>query len=243
MSDLPRIALEELPAEERDVAVALIQTLGDDLAALGWQGSYARGEAHDESDHDLFLVMKRLDSELLGKLADIFEGREGWSAFIKTEEELRQYPMSGRLQFHYGMSLVHGDFERPPIGRAEILNEIRSFAIDIEHECRYQLIHSARMPRDPAFAAHDAQRHARLLHYFAKMGLLAMKARELLDGRDYPLTREALRERIADEVELAVIDVVDLWPEFKPLYEADFVPLALLLDRFVRKLVSELPDE
>ena len=239
MSNLPRIAIAELPDEERSVAEALIAALGDDLAALAWQGSWARGEANTESDHDMFVVMRRLDSELLGAIAKVFEGREGWSAFIKTEDDLRQYPMSGRLQFHYGMSLIHGDFEQPPVERREILDDMRTMATNIAHEARYRLAHKI----GTQLAAADPGQHARVLYYWAKIGLLALKARELLNGRDYPLTREALRERISDETELALIDLVDLWPEFKPLYEADFVPMALLLDRFVRQLVSELPAE
>lgn len=239
MSNLPRISLADLPEEERTVATALIEALGDDLAALAWQGSWARGEANAESDHDLFVAMRRLDSELLGKIANVMEGREGWSLFIKTEEELRQYPAHGRLQFRYGMTLLHGDFEQPPLDRQHILADIRHLANEIEHEARLRVIHKA----GPEKASEDYARHARILYYWTKMALLTMKARELLNGRDYPLTREALRDRISDETELALIDLVDLWPGFKPLYEADFVPMALLLDRFVRQFVSELPAE
>ena len=61
MSNLPRTAIADLPDEERGVAEALIAALGDDLAALAWQGSGARGEATAESAHDLFLVRWRLD--------------------------------------------------------------------------------------------------------------------------------------------------------------------------------------
>ncbi len=240
MSNLPRTDVADLPDEERHVAEALIAALGDDLAALAWQGSWARGEANEESDHDLFVVMRRLDSELLGKLAAAFSGKQAqWSTYIKTEEELRNYPAHGRCQFHYGMVLVYGDFEPPPLERENLLADIRYFVTEIAHDARYRVIHEA----GPEEASDDPGRHGRVLYYRAKMALLAMKSREILHGRGYPETREALRERTTDEVELALIDLVDLWPEFKPLYEADFVPMALLLDRFVRKLVSELPAE
>ncbi len=238
MPKLPRTDIADLPDEERQVAEALIAALGDDLAALGWQGSWARGEANEESDHDLFVVMRRLDSDLLGKIARAFTGKQAqWSTYVKTEEEMRNYPAHGRCQFRYGMSLIYGDFEPPPVQRENLLADIRYFATEIAHDARYRVIHKAGQESD------DPEMHGRILYYRAKMALLAMKSRELLHGRDYPETREALRERITDDVELALIDLVDLWPEFKPLYERNFVPLALLLDRFVRKLVSELPAE
>ncbi len=239
MSNLPRTALRELPEEERAVAEALIAALGDDLAALAWQGSWARGEANAESDHDLFLVMRRLDEELIGKISEAFAGPGHWSAYIKTEEELRQYPAHGRLQFRHGMSLLHGDFEQPPVARENILADLRYFAVEIGHDARYRLVHD----RGPERASADSARHGRILYYRAKMALLAMKSRELLDGREYPVTRAELRERTTDPDELAIIDVVERWPEVKGDYERDFAPLGLLLDRFVRRLVSELPTE
>ncbi|MCH8201371.1 MAG: hypothetical protein IIB85_05575 [Chloroflexi bacterium] len=57
------------------------------------------------------------------------------------------------------------------------------------------------------------------------------------------MERAELRERTTDVDELAIIDLVERWPEVKAGYERDFAPLGLLLDRFVRKLVSELPAE
>ncbi len=243
MSDLPRTNIADLPEEERSVATALIAALGDDLAALAWQGSWARGEANEESDHDLFVAMRRLNSGLLGKIANVMAGRQHWSLFIKTEEELRQYPPHGRLQFRYGMALLHGDFVRPPLEREHILADIRALAIDIQHQSRYRLVHSTGDERSSAEAEYAAERHAALLYYWAKMAVLAMKARELLHGRPYPLTRAALRELTLDTDELAIIDLVERWAEVKAEYERDCRPLARLLDRFVRRLVSELPPE
>ena len=237
MSNLPRTDIADLPDEERGVAEALIAALGDDLAALAWHGSWARGEANAESDRDLFLVMRRLDEELIGKITEAFAGRGHWSAYIKTEEELWQYPAHGRLQFWHGMKLLHGDFEQPPVVRENVLADLRYFAVEIGHDARYRLVHD----RGPERASADSARHGRILYYRAKMAMLAMKSRELLDGREYPVTRAELRECTTDPDELAIIDVVERWPEVKGDYERDFAPLGLLLDRFVRKLVSELP--
>lgn len=243
MSNLPRTDIADLPTEERGVAEALIATLGDDLAALAWQGSWERGEETEASDHDLFLAMRHLDTEILGRIGDVLDGRRGWSVFIKTAAELRQYPAHARLQFHHGMVLLHGDFEQPPLQREHVLAEIRALAIDIQHESRFRLVHSTRSESSGAEAEYAAKHHAALLYYWTKTAVLAMKARELLDSRDYPLTRAELRQRTSDADELAIIDVVERWSEVKTAYERDFRPLAHLLDRFVRRLVSELPAE
>ena len=103
----------EPPAEVREVADQLIETLGADLRAILWHGSWARGEANPDSDHDLIVVLRRADDEILMRMQKVFRGRRDWSTFVQTEEELRQYPPDGRPQFHFGLVPLYGDFQPP----------------------------------------------------------------------------------------------------------------------------------
>ena len=100
-------------------------------------------------------------------------------------------------------------------------------------ECRYRLLHAEPLYTDMA-APFQKARNARMLRYAAKLGVMALKARELLYGREYPVTREELRARLTDRDDLAVLDVVENWADVKAQYEEDRTPLALLLDRFAR---------
>ncbi|HSP55991.1 MAG TPA: nucleotidyltransferase domain-containing protein [Dehalococcoidia bacterium] len=238
----PTPAEPGLPNEVREVVDALIAALGNDLAAIYWHGSYARGEAKPDSDHDLIIVLKRADDDVLGRMADIFREREEWSTYVQTEDELRQYPRDGRLQFHFGVVPLYGGIEPPAFTREDIANDIRVLARDIRFECRYRLLHS-----EPAYSSLPLEfqraRNARMLRYAAKLTVLALKARELLAGREYPATQTELRSRLSDADEMAVLEVLERWAEVRAGYEADRRPLALLLDRVARKLVSELPAE
>lgn len=231
-----------LPSEVREVVDGLIESVGENLAAIYWHGSYARGEAKPDSDHDLIIVLKRADDDVLLRMSEIFRDRQEWSTFVQTEEELRQYPRDGRLQFHFGLVPLYGRIEPPPFTREDIANEIRVLARDIRFECRYRLLHSeplySNMPEE-----FERARNARMLRYAAKLAVLALKARELVYGREHPVTREELRARLSDEDEMAVLDVLERWQELRAEYEADRRPLALLLDRVARKLVEELPAE
>lgn len=233
-----------LPDEVREVVDSLIASVGDDLAAVYWHGSYARGEAKPDSDHDLIIVLKRADDGVLLGMAEVFRerGKEQWSTFVQTEEELRQYPLDGRLQFHYGLVPLYGKLEPPPVNREDLPNEIRVLARDIRFEARYRLLHAEPLYSDMP-EEFERARNARMLRYAAKLAVLALKAREMLDGREYPATREELRARLSDPDEIAVLDVLERWSELRAEYEADRRPLALLLDRVARKLVSELPAE
>ena len=230
----------ELPAEVREVAGALIESLGDGLRALLWHGSFARGEAGPESDHDMIIILRRAGDDVLLRMRDVFRGRGNWSTFVQSEEELRQFPDAGRLQFHFGLVPLYGDFEPPPWTRENVLADLRRLAADISFQCRYRLLHKQpeNAPPDQRIAAIQGYRNARMLWYAAKMAVLALKARELLSGRDYPETREELRARLSDPDELAVLEIAERWPELRPQYEADIAPLALQLDAFARRLVA-----
>ncbi len=229
-----------LPDEVREVVESLIGSLGDDLAAIYWHGSYARGEAKPDSDHDLIIVLKHADDDVLMRMAGVFRGRQDWSTFVQAEEELRQYPRDGRLQFHFGLVPLYGGIEAPPFTREDVVNEIRVFARDIRFECRYRLLHAEPLYSDMS-AEFQRARNARMLRYAAKLAVLALKARELLEGREYPETREELRARLTDADEVAALDVLENWADLRAKYEEDRTPLALLLDRVARKLVSGLP--
>ncbi len=237
----------DLPEEVREVADALIAGLGDDLSALLWHGSWARGEAKPWSDHDMIIVLWRLDDELLCKLQGVFAGRKNWSTHVRTEQELRQYPSAGRPQFHFGLVPLYGGYQPPPLTREHVLDELRMLVLNVSFEARYRLLH-----REPLYADMERweadfarRRTARMLRYAAKLAVLAMKARELVKGREYPVTADELRARLCDADELWLLDTVQSWDQVQHHYEAEPDPLALRLDAFARNLAAwldSLPD-
>ena len=193
--------------------------------------------------HDLVIILKRIDDEVLLRMRKVFRGRANWSTFVQSEEELRQYPLHGRLQFAEGTRLLYGAFELPPVTREHVLDEIRSLARNIRFECRYRLLH-----KEPEYAGMDERlrgflraRNLRMLHYAAKLAVLALKARELLDGRPYPATRAELRERLRDPEDVGIVDLVEGWPQPRESYPGDLTELALQLDSCARRLVAQLP--
>jgi hypothetical protein len=240
---MPEASAASPPAEVSEVAEQLIAALSGDLAALLWHGSWTRGEQTPQSDHDLIAILKRADSHTWEQMRRVFDHREAWSVYVKTEEELRQYPITGRVQFHYGFVRLYGDFEPPPLTREGLVEDLRRAVADLGHEARYRLIHEGSnkaIGLEPALVDARRARIAALLYYQAKLAVLAMNSRELYRGASYPSTRAELRSRLSDATELAILDVVRRWSEVKHQYEQDFQPLAQLIDAFVRGLVCEL---
>jgi len=229
-----------MPAEVREVADALIESLGDNLTALLWHGSRARGEQTAESDHDLIVVLKQVSEEALSSMRSIFRGRSLWSTYVKTEEELRQYPVTNRLQFHHGLVALHGRIDAPPVTKEGLQEDLRRWATDVLHEARYRIIHGAGREYTGMDWEYVRIRTARWLYYQTKLALLAMKTREVLNDAAYPATRAELRARLTNADEIAIVDTISAWAAAKSQYEDDFMPLAFLLDRFARNLVHEL---
>ena len=61
----------ELAALLKQLRDNLHQALGDDLLSLILYGSYARGDAHCDSDVDLLVVLRRLTPELDERVNEI----------------------------------------------------------------------------------------------------------------------------------------------------------------------------
>jgi hypothetical protein len=129
--------------------------------------------------------------------------------------------------------------------REHVLDELRLLALNMSFEARYRFLHKEPVYEEMA-AAHDRdfarKRYARMLWYAAKWAVLAMKARELALGREYPVTSAELRERVGEPDELWIIDVIERWDEVRPQFEENPEALALRVDAFARRLVSWLEE-
>jgi len=222
-----------VPRQVQEVVDECVARFGDNLKAVLWHGSWARGEANAASDHDLMLIFQQVDETVLLALRDIFRDRENWSASVRSEEELRQLPPDRRLQFAYGFRVLHGRFEPLTVSPENVLAELRSLAEDIAFQCRYRLVHKHG----------DWPRQVRMMHYMAKNALLRMKARHLLRHGRYPETRAELLSLVDDPAERQIIDWVERWQEVRPAFEADPAPLMLHLDAFARRLLQSLSPE
>ena len=222
-----------VPRAVQEVVDECVARFGENLKAVLWHGSWARGEQTVASDHDLILIFERVDENVLLTLRDVFKDREDWSTYVRSEGEVRQQPGDRRLQLAYGFRVLHGRFEPLRMGREDVAAELQSLAEEIAFQCRYRLVHKHA----------DWPRQVRMMHYMAKNAVLAMKARHLLRHGHFLETRAELLPHIDDPAERQVIDWVERWQELRPTFEADPAPLMLQLDAFARRLIESLREE
>lgn len=116
------------------------------LLFIGLQGSYARGEATDESDIDAVVILDRAESADLkayGSMLDTLTDRERVCGFISGRQELLNWEPSDLFQFYHDTCPIYGsiDFLLPLIGKTDIRRAIRIGACNIYHMCGHNIVH------------------------------------------------------------------------------------------------------
>ncbi len=219
-----------VPDNVQRVADASVALFGENVRAVLWHGSRARGEAGAASDDDLILLFHTVDDDLLLRLRELSRGLVGekWSTYVLSDAEFRQLPPGRRLRFAHRFQVLHGEFEPLVLSREDVLAELRLLARDILYQCRDRLIHK--------------QKAVPTMYRMAKKAVFAMQARHLLNRGSFPETRAALLPFLADPDERTIVDWVARWAELRPGFERDAVPLMLHLDTFARRLIESLPE-
>lgn len=119
---------------------------GNRIWFLGLQGSYGRGEASEQSDIDVVLILDQVSAEDLyryGKLLDTLPDREKICGFVSGKEELLNWEPSDLFQFYYDtvpvMGLLDGLLSR--IRPEDIRRAVHTGACNIYHMCGHNLLH------------------------------------------------------------------------------------------------------
>lgn len=113
---------------------------------IGLQGSYGRGEATEQSDIDVVLILDRVSAEDLqtySNLLDALSDRDKICGFVSGKEELLAWEPSDLFQFYYDTTPVFGSLDvlLKKISREDIHRAIRIGACNVYHMCAHNLLH------------------------------------------------------------------------------------------------------
>ncbi len=125
----------------------LLRAFPERLICLGLQGSYARGEATEESDIDLVVILDRVGMEELltyRRILDQLPKRERSCGFFSGKGELMAWDRGELFQFYYDTRPYWGDLEflRPLLGRQAVVRAVHTGACGIYHACVHNLLHT-----------------------------------------------------------------------------------------------------
>ncbi len=124
----------------------LQQTFGDRLEFVGLQGSYARGEATENSDIDVVVIFDELTAADIARYNDLLDGlphRGLVCGFIAGRAELDNWEPSDLFQFYFDTRPIKGDIDhlRGLLDDEAIARAVRIGACNIYHACVHNMLH------------------------------------------------------------------------------------------------------
>ena len=141
----------EIQAWMDDFTAAVRQVFGARVYCVGLQGSRARGEANEDSDIDVVVILDEWRQEdwpryeaVLGSLPN----RDRVCGFVSGKRELLAWEPSELFGFYYDTRPWYGDLEelKTRFDMADARRAVRMGACGIYHACAHNRLHE----KDPA---------------------------------------------------------------------------------------------
>lgn len=134
-----RVWMEEFAAQ-------MEQAFPGRVAAIGLQGSHARGEATEESDIDAVLILDTLtpgDLAVYRAAAEKLPDSEKLCGFVSGKAELAAWDRADLFQFYFDTVLYRGDFSwiTPP-GKEDARRALKAGACAVYHACCHNALHA-----------------------------------------------------------------------------------------------------
>lgn len=130
-----------------DLIGLLKKCFGSRLVYVGLQGSYLRGEANENSDLDIMVIIDSLDAEALAAYRGIIQSMEHYEkscGFICGKADLRSWNPLEICNLMHSTKDYYGVLSElvPPYTRQDIRNFIKFSVNNLYHEICHRFIHA-----------------------------------------------------------------------------------------------------
>lgn len=241
----------------------LTETFPERVVFLGLQGSRSRGEATEDSDIDVVVVLDSLSPENIRRyrvMLDTLPDRELICGFLAGKDELACWEPSDLFQFCHDTTPVMGSLDAllETIAPEDVTRAVRIGACNVYHGCVHTLCHGRSMEH-LAGLYKSAVFVLQALH-FRRTGVYLRRKAELLDaldGMDARVLESAMGLREGKEVAFEpVAELLFQWaqevikasaeapaPLWNRLETGHFTLLYDPRDRMLAERVSRRADE
>ena len=125
---------------------ALDEAFPNRIYFAGLQGSYSRGEATDESDIDMVVILDELSAEdiaIYNKMLDTLPHRELICGFLSGKDEILNWEASDLFQFYYDTTPIRGSLDEILILLDEVAinRAIKTATCNIYHGCVHNMLY------------------------------------------------------------------------------------------------------
>lgn len=140
------IEMIEITAWTNTFLNALNDCFGDRVWFVGQQGSFARGEATENSDIDMVVILDELspsDVATYNTMLDTLPHRELICGFLSGKNEILNWEPSDLFQFYYDTKPIKGSLDEllPLIDDTAVTRAIKIGACNIYHGCVHNMIY------------------------------------------------------------------------------------------------------
>lgn len=175
---------------------------GPRIRLLGLQGSYRRGEATEDSDIDVVLILDKVEMADLIRYRAVLDGlpyREKICGFVSGAEELCHWETADLFQFREDTQPLAGDLDSllPPLCPEEVKRAIWTGACGIYHLCGHEFLHQ-----------NEPERRTDALRSLYKSAVFVMQALCFERKGRYSRRREELRQTLTAE-EGMLLDIAE----------------------------------
>lgn len=125
---------------------------GKRVLFIGLQGSYFRGEATEQSDIDIIVILEELSFKDLKAYREIIKSMdqsEKACGFICGKGEIEAWPKQDIFHLIYDSEALYGDITKiiKKPSEEDIRNNIRTEAADLYHEVCHRYLYSGDLPQ------------------------------------------------------------------------------------------------
>ena len=136
----------EISLWTKQFLVCLSETFGERVWFVGLQGSYSRGEANENSDIDMVVILDELTLEDLPRyrcMLDTLPDRELICGFLSGRQEILNWEPADLFQFYHDTLPIYGSLDDllPLIDDKAVDRAIKMGAGNIYHGCVHNMLH------------------------------------------------------------------------------------------------------
>lgn len=176
----------------RELILGCQSAFGDRLRYVGLQGSYLRGEAHEDSDIDVMVILDRFsvrDMDVYREILKRIGSYERSCGFICGRDEMERWNPLETCQLRHTTKDLFGALADylPPASREDEVNYIKVSLGNLYHEICHRYIHA------------DREKNIAKLRGTCKNVFFLIQNLHYLESGRFILAREALKEAVSAE--------------------------------------------
>lgn len=156
------------------------------IVFIGVQGSYARGEATENSDIDVVVIFDELEYDDIKRYDEIISTlpmREKICGFISGKKELENWDRADLFQFYHDTISLYGnlDFIKILITDEDVSRAVKSGVCNVYHMCVHNAVH---------------EKNKDILKSLIKSAFFIIQAKYYLEHKEYISKRKILLENL-----------------------------------------------